>query len=57
MKASTTEKEDEFSCSVSLSADRNTLVVGAPGENSNTTDTGGNKKNNDAPNSGFIFIY
>ncbi|WP_413662830.1 histidine kinase [Microbulbifer sp. CNSA002] len=57
IKSSTTEKNDEFSHSVSLSADGNTLVVGAPGEDSNATGIGGDKKNNGNPNSGAVFIY
>ncbi|WP_444928236.1 FG-GAP repeat protein [Microbulbifer sp. TRSA002] len=57
IKSSTTEKNDEFSHSVSLSADGNTLVVGAPGEDSNAIGIGGDKKNNGTPNSGAVFIY
>ncbi len=57
IKASNTDENDNFGFSVSLSDDGNTLAVGAPNENSNANDVGGDQDNNDAANSGAVYIF
>ncbi len=57
IKASNTEEGDEFGYSLGLSADGNTLAVGAHGEDSNATGTGGDQTNNDTEDSGAVYIF
>jgi len=62
VKASNTEAADLFGSAVALNGDGNTLVVGAPREDSNRTGvTGGavNEANsgNAAPESGAVYVY
>lgn len=57
VKASNTETDDEFGWSVALSGNGDTLAVGAPLENSNAKDIGGDQTNNDASNSGAVYLY
>jgi len=57
VKASNTEAGDLFSGSLALSADGNTLVVGAYAESSNATGIGGNQGDNSAANSGAVYLY
>jgi hypothetical protein len=56
IKASNTEFNNGFA-SVSLSADGDTLVVGASIEDSNATGVGGDQNNNLAPNAGAAYVY
>ena len=49
LKASNTDRQDEFGRTLSLSADGNTLAVGAPSEDSNATGVNGDQGNNFPP--------
>ncbi len=55
LKASNTNSNDRFGHTVSLSAD--TLVVGAPLEDSNATSVNGDEANNLAPDSGAAYVF
>jgi hypothetical protein len=57
VKASNTGIDDNFGFSVALSADGNTLAVGAPGEDSNATGIDGNQGDNTAGNAGAVYIF
>ncbi|MEP2937050.1 MAG: hypothetical protein ABJM06_01580 [Gilvibacter sp.] len=57
VKASNTEAGDRFGQSVDISADGNTIAVGAPFEPSNATGIGGDQTNNLTPASGAVFIF
>jgi hypothetical protein len=57
IKASNAQAEDEFGTSVALSADGNTLVVGAPEEDSNATGVGGDGSNNSATDLGAAYVF
>ena len=57
IKASNTEAFDYFGEAVSLSADGNRLAVGAYGEASNATGIGGNQTDNDASDSGAVYVF
>lgn len=57
IKASNTEAGDRFGHSLSLSSDGNTLAVGAYLEDSNATGINGGQMNNDATNSGAVYIF
>jgi hypothetical protein len=57
VKASNTEAFDSFGASVALSADGNTLAVGAPYEASNATGIGGNQASNSSPASGAVYVF
>ena len=48
---------DTFGYAVALSADGNTLVVGAPGEASNATGINGNQTNKSAGGSGAVYVF
>ena len=54
IKASNPDAGDEFGTSVALSADGDTLVVGAPGESSAG---GGNQADNAAPAAGAAYVF
>ncbi|MCS7101160.1 MAG: hypothetical protein NZL99_05610 [Burkholderiaceae bacterium] len=56
-KASNTGAGDVFGASVALSADGNTLAVGAPYEESNATGIGGNQNDNSAADSGAVYLF
>jgi len=56
-KASNTGVSDQFGYAVSLSADGNTLAVGASGEDSNATGVNGNQSDNNASASGAVYVY
>ncbi|MBK8170390.1 MAG: integrin [Sandaracinaceae bacterium] len=56
IKASNTGMSDYFGISVALSADGNTLAVGAPNEASNATGIGGNQTNNSANSAGAVYV-
>jgi hypothetical protein len=55
LKASNTDARDEFGTSVSISGD--TIVVGAPLEDSNAFDVNGEQNNNDAEESGAVYVF
>ena len=57
IKASNTNALDYFGYSVSLSADGNTLVVGAYGEDSNATGINGSETINGASSSGAVYVF
>ena len=57
VKASNTGRFDYFGYSVSLSSDGNTLAVSASQEESSATGIGGVQANNDADNSGAVYLY
>jgi cysteine-rich repeat protein len=57
VKASNTEASDYFSASVALSADGNTLAVGADGEDSSAMGVGGNQISNAAARAGAVYLY
>jgi FG-GAP repeat len=57
LKASNTGAGDNFGYSVALSADGSTLAVGAPGEDSAATGTGGDQANDSAPDSGAVYVF
>jgi len=56
-KASNTEKGDWFGASIALSADGNTLAVGATGEDSSATGINGNQNGGSSPNSGAVYVF
>jgi hypothetical protein len=55
LKASTPDPEDQFGWSVALSG--NTLVVGAPGEDSTASGVAGDESNNGALSSGAAYVF
>ncbi len=55
VKASTTQRQDHFGDSVAIDGD--TIVVGAPDEDSNATGIDGQDDNDDAPGSGAAYIF
>jgi hypothetical protein len=57
VKASNTEANDVFGASVSVSADGDTLVVGATGESSDATGVNGAQGNNLASGSGAAYLF
>jgi len=57
VKASNTEMGDIFGVSVALSADGNTLAVGAANEASAATGIDGNQTDNSASGSGAIYVF
>ena len=57
VKASNTEVFDLFGTAISLSADGNTLVVGADGEASSATGIDGNQNDNAAVNAGAVYVF
>ena len=57
VKASNTEATDYFSASVALSADGNTLAVGADGEDSSAMGISGNQTSNAAARAGAVYLY
>src|SRR5689334_4144524 len=57
VKASNTGAGDRFGTSVALSADGNTLAVGAFDESSNATGINGNQADNSAPGAGAVYVY
>ena len=57
IKASNTGGFDQFGWSLSLSADGNTLAVGARLEASNSTGVGGVENNSSATNSGAVYVF
>jgi hypothetical protein len=57
VKASNTGAGDYFGSSVALSADGNTLAVGAYREDSNATGIGGDQANDSANNPGAVYVF
>jgi len=57
VKASNTEERDYFGSSVALSADGNTLAVGAYGEDSDATGIGGDQLKDNAYGAGAVYVY
>jgi hypothetical protein len=57
IKASNTDVTDVFGDVVALSADGNTLAVGAQFESSNATGIDGNQADNSAPSSGAVYVF
>lgn len=57
VKASNTDRMDEFGSSVALSGDGNTLAVGAVWESSSATGINGNQAENSASASGAVYLY
>lgn len=55
LKASNTDQFDEFGASIALYG--NTLVVGAPGEDSSATGFNGSESDNSAYNSGAVYVF
>ena len=57
LKSSNPGASDFFGSALSLSADGNTLAVGASGEDSNAIGTNGNQASNAAINSGAVYVF
>ena len=57
IKASNTEEDDKFGIAVSLSADGNTLAVGANEEDSAATGINGNQNDNAVYESGAVYVF
>ena len=57
LKASNTDADDLFGCSVALSADGSALAVGACGEASAATGVGGDQADNTAPSAGAVYMF
>ena len=57
IKASNTERNDEFGSSIALSSDGSTLAVGAWAESSSATGIGGDQTNNDELVSGAAYVF
>lgn len=57
LKASNAEKDDRFGAALSLSADGNLLVIGAPAEDSAATGVDGDASDNSASNAGAAYVF
>jgi hypothetical protein len=57
VKGSNTDARDEFGSGLSLSADGNTLAVGAFGEDSRATGVGGDQNDNLASHAGAAYVF
>ncbi|MFN0206981.1 MAG: FG-GAP repeat protein [Planctomycetota bacterium] len=55
LKASNTQLDDEFGKSVAISGD--TIVIGAPEEDSNATGINGNQSNNSSDGAGAAYVF
>jgi len=55
LKASNTGAQDGFATAVAISGD--TVVIGAPNEDSSATGVNGNQASNSAPNSGAAYVF
>lgn len=49
--------DDNFGANLAISSNGNTLVVGAPGEDSNATGIDGNQSDNSVANSGAAYVF
>lgn len=57
LKASNAGTQDYFGNSIALSADGNTLAVGAPLENSDAGQVGGDQADDSADNAGAVYVF
>lgn len=57
VKASNTGISDTFGLGMALSADGNTLAVGAPEEDSNASSINGDQNNNSSARAGAVYVY
>ena len=57
LKASNPDLEDLFGVRVAISADGNTIVAGAPNEDSNAKGINGNQTNNRGDSSGAAYVF
>lgn len=57
LKASNPDANDFFGAGISLSADGNTLAVGAYGEDSDAIGSNGNQLSNAAPSAGAVYVF
>lgn len=57
IKASNTGADDQFGYGLAISANGDTLAVGAPAEDSSATGTNGDQMSNAASNSGAVYMY
>lgn len=57
LKASNTEPSDQFGGTLAVSADGNLVAVGASGEDSNATGLEGDQLNNEAKESGAVYLF
>ena len=57
IKASNTAKDDYFGAGASIAISGDTLVVGAPEEDSNATGVNGDQTNNLAADSGAVYVF
>jgi AICAR transformylase/IMP cyclohydrolase PurH len=57
VKASNTDTEDEFGIAVALSADGNTLAIGAPYEDSGARRVGGDENDNSMVSAGAVYVF
>ncbi|WP_347332375.1 FG-GAP repeat protein [Marinimicrobium locisalis] len=57
VKSPTTEEYDNFGQSLDLSLDGNTLAIGSHRDDSDATGINGGRHNNDARDSGAVFLY
>lgn len=57
IKASNPDEMDQFGHALALSADGETLAVGARGEDGNSTGIGGNQANDSATGSGAVYVF
>ena len=57
IKGNNTQAGDRFGAAISLAGDGNTLIVGAPNEDSNTVGVNGNGDDNSANSSGAVYVF
>ncbi len=57
VKASNSQKSDQFGSSIALSNDGNTMAVGAIGESSSATGVDGNQADNSMPGAGAVYVF
>jgi FG-GAP repeat len=57
VKASNAKASDQFGASLALSADGNTLAVGATGESSSATGVNGNQADTSMPGAGAVYVF
>ena len=57
IKASNSERDDNFGSAISVSADGNTLVASAPGEDGASTGINGEQSDNAADVSGSLYVF
>ena len=57
IKASNTDMDDVFGFSVALSADGNTMAVGAQNEDSNASGVDGDETNDSSINAGAVYVF